>query len=354
MLRGSQVTGRHSAPARAGRVRTPLAIGGAGVATATVVVVVLTVLGMGTSQAAPWAAAAGRTPQASPAVPWADGGGRTPASSPARSSPVPSSPAPSSPAGTSPSPPAAGSSQHADPLGGTAAAYLAGRSGSVLAAVYDIGSGQTWTIGHGRPQAEASVVKLDILETLLAQHGGGLPAGDQALARQMIDDSDNEAATSLWDLVGGASAIRSYNAAAGLTHTTLSPCVLCAGLPWPGWGLSSTLPADQIALLRRLAGPGSALPASARRYALSLLENVTPAQRWGVSGGVPAQATVALQNGSLPLNAFGTDWQVNSVGWISGLGRDYLIAVLSTGNPDEQYGIDTISRLGAIVWAGLG
>jgi hypothetical protein len=176
------------------------------VATAAVVLI-LTVLGMGTSQAAPWAAAAGRTPPASPAVPWADGGGRTtPAGSPARPSPVPSSPAPPSPAATSPSPPAAGSRQHADPLDGTAAAYLTGRSGSVLAAVYDVSTGQTWTLGHGQPQAEASVAKLDILETLLAQHGGGLTAGDQSLARQMITGSGNDAATSLWNAVGGARA----------------------------------------------------------------------------------------------------------------------------------------------------
>jgi hypothetical protein len=31
----------------------------------------------------------------------------------------------------------------------------------------------------------------------------------------------------------------------------------------------------------------------------------------------------------------GTDWQVDSIGWVSGRGRDYLIAVLSTGNPTE-------------------
>jgi Beta-lactamase enzyme family len=150
------------------------------------------------------------------------------------------------------------------------------------------------------------------------------------------------------------SGIRSYNAKAGLTHTTVSPCARCTGLPWPGWGLARTLPTDQITLLRRLVGPSATLTTSARRYALSLMENGTPAQRWGVSGGVPAQATVALKNGWLPLNPFGTDWQINSVGWISGLGRDYLMAVLSTGNPDERYGIETVSRLGAIVWADLG
>jgi hypothetical protein len=130
--------------------------------------------------------------------------------------------------------------------------------------------------------------------------------------------------------------------------------VNCPGFPWPGWGLSTTTPADQLALLRALVRPGSLLTDAERAYALSLMENVTADQRWGVSGGVPAQATVALKNGWLPLDSAGHDWQVNSVGWISGSGRDYLMAVLSTGNPTEQYGIDTIDHLAAGVWDALG
>lgn len=224
-----------------------------------------------------------------------------------------------------------------------------------MAAVYDIKTGQTWTFGHGQPQAEASIVKVDILETLLARHSAAnLSAGDRALAGQMIEDSDNNAATSLWDSVGGAGGIRTYNTAAGLTQTTPSACVNCPGFPWPGWGLSTTLPTDQIMLLRRLVEPNPLLTGAARNYALSLMENVTPAQRWGVSGGVPAQATVALKNGWLPLNGAATDWQINSEGWISGSGRDYLMAVLTTGNPDEQYGIDTISQFATMIWANLG
>jgi hypothetical protein len=38
---------------------------------------------------------------------------------------------------------------------------------------------------------------------------------------------------------------------------------------------------------------------------------------------------------------------------VSGQGRDYLIAVLTTGNTTEQYGIDTISGLSAILWQHL-
>ena len=197
------------------------------------------------------------------------------------------------------------------------------------------------------------MVKLDVLETLLAERGRsgtGLSAGDRTLAQQMIENSDNDAATSLWYEVGGPASIRSFNASAGLADTSPSSCVNCPGFPWPGWGLTTTIPTDQLILLRELVQPNSLLTNAERGYALSLMENVTPSQRWGVSGGVPAQATVALKNGWLPLDSVGNDWQINSVGWISGSGRNYLIAVLSTGNPTEQYGIDTIDQLSATVW----
>ena len=249
---------------------------------------------------------------------------------------------------------AASPAGQANPLSGTAASYVAGRSGSVLAAVYDVRTGQSWRLGDGPAQAEASVVKLDILETLLARQGGNpLSLGDQSLSQSMIEDSDNDAATSLWDEAGGTAGIGAYNDSAGLTRTTPSACVTCPGFPWPGWGLTTTVPQDQLTLLRQIVAPGPRplLPAAERSYVLSLMENVVPDQRWGVSGGVPAGATVALKNGWLPLNDAKTDWQVNSVGWVSGDGRDYLVAVFTTGNPTEQYGIDTISTLSSLIWA---
>jgi beta-lactamase class A len=280
----------------------------------------------------------------SSAGPLAAASSASPAPAPAR----PSAPKPTGSTGTGP---------HADPLGTAAASYLSARSGVVLAAVYDLHTGQTWRLGQGQPQDEASVVKLDVLETLLAERGRsgtGLSASDQALAEQMIEDSDNDAATSLWDEVGGATSIRSFNNQAGLADTSPSTCVNCPDFPWPGWGLTTTVPSDQLTLLRELVEPNSLLTSAERSYALSLMENVTPDQRWGVSGGVPAQVTVALKNGWLPLTSANNDWQINSVGWISGSGRNYLMAVLTTGNPTEQYGIDTIDELATMVWNAMG
>jgi len=271
---------------------------------------------------------------------------------------APATVAASGPAGTPSSTPRATAKvttrPQASPLGPAVQEYLAGRDGTVRVAVYDLATGQEWSLGDGAAQAEASIVKVDVLETLLSQRPDGLTANDQELAQEMIEDSDNDAATSLWDDVGGASGIGAYNTQAGLTQTTPSACVECAGFPWPGWGLTTTTPADQIVLLRRLVEPGGPLTSAERQYALSLMENVTADQAWGVSGGVPAGVTVALKNGWLPLDAANTDWQINSIGWVSGGGRDYLLAMLSTGNPDEQYGIDTLNAVGSMVWSAMG
>jgi hypothetical protein len=342
----SGVRGRHSAsgPRPPGPpIRTVLTVLGACIVIAAGVVAGLTAAGSGS-----------HTPARSAAIGTGSGppGGRLNETTPAPSPVTTSALVPSVRAA-----PVAGSAAaagHQDPFGIAATSYLSGRAGTVLAAVYDMGTGHTWHLGQGQPQAEASVVKLDVLETLLAEKGQGddtgLTASDRSLAEQMIKDSDDAAATSLWDEVGGTASIRSFNVKAGLTQTALSSCVVCPGFSWPGWGLTTTTPDDQIALLRQLVTPSSVLTSAERAYALSLMEDVTPTQRWGIGGGVPAQVKVALKNGWLPLQGSDGDWQINSVGWVSGGGRNYLMAVLTTGNPTEQYGIDTIDRLAAMVW----
>jgi hypothetical protein len=289
--------------------------------------------------AQPGAPSAGSASSSAPSAPGASGvgtsGGAPPATAP-------------SPGASQPADPG-----HADPFSGVDG-YLGQRSGTILAAVYDVRTGQSWRLGDGPAQAEASVVKVNILEALLSgSDGAGLSPDNQGLAEQMIEDSDNDAATSLWYAAGGTAGLAAYDAKAGLTRTTPSDCVVCAAFPWPGWGLTTTVPYDQITLLKQLIKPGPLLTTGDREYALSLLENVAPAQAWGVSGGVPAGVTVALKNGWLPLNDANTDWQINSEGWVSGDGRDYLISVLTTGNPTEQYGIATINELSTLLWSAM-
>jgi beta-lactamase class A len=223
-------------------------------------------------------------------------------------------------------------------------AYLSARGGSVTAAVDDLVSGQMWVYNPGVRHVTASIIKVDILETLLDQaqrRHEWLDGAGAGTVEGMIEESDNDDATSLWDHVGGPGGVGAYNAQVGLGQTS----------PNFAWGLTTTSAADQIRLLCQLVEPDALLDSQSQDYALSLMQSVDPAQAWGVSGGIPAGVTVALKNGWLPLSS-DYDWEINSIGRVKGDKRHYLIAVLTAGE-SYGYGIDTISGLSGRVWNDL-
>jgi hypothetical protein len=229
------------------------------------------------------------------------------------------------------------------------------RGGLIDIAVYNHNTGK---IAHysnsGGTFNTASIVKLSILEALLLDdqnNGESLTYSQLADATPMIENSDNNAATDLWDLLGGAPAMDSFFNQIGATSTT-------AGLQ-DEWGLTQTTALDQLKVLNALAYPGTTLTESSATAANSLLDQVEPDQRWGVSGGIPAGVGIELKNGWLPdadtSNSYENtdDWIINSIGHIHGDGADYTIAVLTDGNSSEQYGIDTIQSLSATTWNDL-
>jgi Beta-lactamase enzyme family len=225
------------------------------------------------------------------------------------------------------------------------ASYLAGSTYDVTAAVYDAVTGTTSLYRPTVAETTASIMKVDILTTLLAQDqadGATLTPTEQDLSGDMIEQSDNDDAQHLWDGEGGARAIDSFDAAAGLTQTDPD----AAGY----WGLSTTTAADQMRLMRVVAYPNDVLTPASRHYALDLMSHIEPGQAWGVSAGAAPNATVALKNGWLPLDDGG--WQVNSVGYVDGDGRNYTIAVLSDG-ATEAGGIAAIQGLSELIWQEL-
>jgi beta-lactamase class A len=242
----------------------------------------------------------------------------------------------------------------ASPLGQAFATYVGTREGRITVAAYDTASRQTWLYRPHDAQATASVVKVDIMAALLEQAtetSATLSQSQASELQRMIELSDNDAATSLWNTVGGTEGLRAFNSHVGLVETTPSTCVECPDFPWPGWGLTTTTAGDQIQLLKTIAFPNAILTNASRLTALDLMDNITPSERWGVTGGVPADVPVALKNGWLPLS--NGDWQINSVGWIRGQGRNYLLAILTTGNPSENYGIETTNEISSLVWQAL-
>jgi beta-lactamase class A len=231
-------------------------------------------------------------------------------------------------------------------------AFLASRHDTVGAAVINLRTGRTYSFHPGRREQTASIVKVDILETLLHEaqdQGRDLSSSEQATATGMIEASDNDDASDLYGQEGGAGAVAAYNKLAGLRDTT----------PNVAWGLTETTAPDQLALLEQLSRPGAVLKPPYQQYQLGLMSNIDAGEDWGVSGGVPSGVQVALKNGWLPLDSTdgdpsgAPDWQVNSIGRVRGDGRWYLIAVLSTGNATEGYGIDTIQGISGRIWNDL-
>jgi beta-lactamase class A len=222
-------------------------------------------------------------------------------------------------------------------------ASLNGRAGVVSASVLDLTNGIAYQYRPGQLGITCSIVKVEILGTLLTQAqaaGRSLTPTEQAVATAMIEQSDNNAATTLWNEVGAAPVVHAFDDEVGMTSTT----------PNVDWGFTTTTAADQVILLQRLVEPNAVLSNASRAYELGLMEHVTPSQAWGVSAGVAPGTTIALKNGWLPT---GSGWNVNSIGWVDGYGRNYLIAVTTSGDPSETYGIDSISEVATAVWNAL-
>jgi hypothetical protein len=223
------------------------------------------------------------------------------------------------------------------------AAYVASRSDNVTVAVVNSLTGQVQQFRPGVVEHTASTLKVDILATLLTQAqaaGRSLTPAEQDLAVPMIEDSLDSAADTLWGRLGPA-AVGAFERSIGMTDTTPATDGV--------WGTTTTTALDRLAMIRSVVQPNAVLSDSSRSYILNLMEHINPTQDWGATGGVPAGVTVALKNGFAVING----WQINTTGWVDGDGRNYLIAVLSDGNPTEAYGIETVTAISAIVWKSL-
>jgi hypothetical protein len=193
-----------------------------------------------------------------------------------------------------------------------------------------------------RPRAHfysASVIKATILGALLLKRGGPgrMSQWERNEAFLMITQSDNNAATALWNDVGFNS-MQTFLNRAGMRQTRLAFA----------WGLTLITPHDELLLLQLLSVPGTVLNGRARNYELSLMAQVIPSQRWGVSAGAPSNVTVHIKNGWLPYP--GAGWNINSIGVFTGTGILYQLVILNApvGSSSEGYGIETIEEAAGI------
>ncbi|MGC0421914.1 serine hydrolase [Embleya sp. AB8] len=209
------------------------------------------------------------------------------------------------------------------------AAALPALTGNLSVAILDPATGERAGYNDEHPYVTASIVKVDILATLLLQaqqDHRALTADERATAATMIQNSDNDAADTLWSAIGGPAGLRTANTTLGLTETEPIGA---------SWGLTETTAADQLRLLDAITATDSPLTAASRAYLAGLMTSIEDDQIWGVSTAADPDTTPALKNGWLPRDATGL-WVINSIGHITHAGRPLLIAVLS----DDQQSMD--------------
>jgi hypothetical protein len=231
-------------------------------------------------------------------------------------------------------------------------AALAGRPGSFVGLdAADGADGLSCQLHAADHFYAASVIKVTILSALLLKVGGPshLSAAQRSLAYQMITQSSNSAAQTLWE-EEGISAVQKFLDKAGMSETQLNDA----------WGLTLITPHDELRLLQVLTD-STVLTSASRGYVLTLMSEVIASERWGVSEGASASVTVHIKNGWLPYPG-ADDWNINSIGAFTGKNIAYQMAIL-TAPPSgegqaESYGIETIeSAAGAFnkdlaAWSG--
>jgi|GEM_PF-7059115 len=187
--------------------------------------------------------------------------------------------------------------------------YLDGRQGRWGIAVVIPSQEAIYVSNADQPMSMASVVKVVIMLAVMdraIKEEQPLTSWEQQQLRLMITESDNDAATALWEALGGADAVEAYLQSIDMTGIYPNP--------QEAWGASRATPRAVALLFAKLA-LGEILDQPSRKLAMELLAEVVPSQRWGVSAGLPNDlppgTIVGIKDGWYPAES---GWWVNSAG----------------------------------------
>lgn len=229
----------------------------------------------------------------------------------------------------------------ADQLDAALAEYAAASDVTFSAAVYEAGSGRSWYYNPEGSYLEASLVKVPILLTLLRQateEDRELTLEEEYLTVMMIEYSDNEATTALYQALGGAEALSRTYELLGVSETAATET----------WGGNDTGVADQLKIARAVLDGVDWISSSLQDYAVELMENVEDGQKWGISAGVPDDsAEIALKNGWLQDDNLA--WNVGSVGFVRADGTEYAVVVLTAGTATMEDGVSVVEDVAGVI-----
>ena len=230
--------------------------------------------------------------------------------------------------------------------------YVESRPGRTSVAFLDLRTGRHFNYRARQQAVSASLMKVATVVQLLRREGYPLDAEHQRLARLAITESDNDAETQLCIDAGDAPSLQQLYDRLGMADTLAAPCRTNG---FQSWGSTTTTAHDQVLLLRALARSNAVVGNRIRHYVVDLMRSVVAGQRWGVPHGVPEEVPVAVKDGWRSVPDGSGWWQSNSIGWVRGFGRDYLLAVMDQSPPEDpltahQVGVKTVNGVGERVW----
>ena len=225
------------------------------------------------------------------------------------------------------------------PAMAAARAYARRRGGIVSFAVRR--GRRSWSFRGRTPARSASTVKVMLLAAFLRGRdvrGRALGAGEASTLSAMITRSDNDAATSIYYLVG-AEGLAAVARRAGMRDFAAAPA----------WGASRLTAADGARLMLRLE---RLLPRRHRSRALSLLARIVPWQRWGIADAVPRGWHLRFKGGWAPPS--GSAPAVNHQLALLRRGRRRVaLAILTSGGSSQAYTSETQRGVAARLLRGL-
>ena len=213
--------------------------------------------------------------------------------------------------------------------------YLRTRMGRTAVAIVD-SEGRLSGVNLNEQFITGSVVKAMLLVAYLrhldaiGQHY--VDSYSNSFLYPMINTSDNDAATECWSIVGNAG-LYAVAQVAGMTHFSVDTTASWGG----SWGAALITAADQARFFFEM---DSLIPREFVGYANFLLSTIVGYESWGIPAiARPLGYTVYFKAGWRPSPDV---FLVHQIARLVAHHYTFSIAVMTDGDPDTSYGIDTI------------
>lgn len=228
-----------------------------------------------------------------------------------------------------------------------ASRYVREHSGRLGAVVRDRTTGAVWRAGTTTdPMWTASTIKVAIAATLLERQRAGkikMTGADRTAMAEMLKDSSNDAADTLWKRYDGPKMLDRFRTTYGMAGLAVVPG---EAVYWRNLRCTAEDLDHLMAFVL-----GDRLHADDRAYLVNTLRGVASNQRWGVWAAGETQQPGNKDGWAMKPDTGGEHWVSHTVGF-AGPDERYVVTVMHSlppGAPLDQ-GVQTVSDVVALVF----